>query len=112
MKSISVGKLRDLEKEGWKITPSDKNAVSAQLRANEAATQIVKSLESIRDSIVNIVKMIPEENSDKIEKILQKHYDMMVAIVASQQKEEVRTWEFDVKRNAKGFIDRVVANGR
>ena len=110
MKSYNVAKLRDLEKEGWKISPQDKNAVSAQLKSNEAAGEIVRSLESIRDSIVNVVKMLPEENTDKIEKILQKHQEMIAAILASQI--DVKTWEFDVKRNNKGFIDKVVASGR
>jgi galactokinase len=113
MKSISVGKIKDLEKEGWKISPSDINSINAQVRANQAAQQIVKSLEDIRDTIVTAVKMLPSDDISKLEALLESHHKTMQELFKNALfNQTVKTWEFDVKRTNKGFIDKVIANGR
>ena len=107
MKSINVGKLRDLEKEGWKITPADKNAVTAQVGLMKAATAIVASLNNIKNTIDKIE--VPEND---IAPLLNKHYELIAQLIGQIQPETVKQWEFDIKRNNRGFIDKVVASGR
>jgi hypothetical protein len=108
LKSVSVGRLKDLENEGWKISPADKNAVKEKVASNNAAVAIAVSLENIRSTIESI--KIPE-NTD-IESLLNKHYQLVTDILAVE-KPVVQAWEFDVKRNKQGFIDKVMvtANG-
>lgn len=102
MKSVSVGKLRDLEKEGWKITPADKNAVTAQVGLMKAATAIVVSLNNIKTTIDKIEA--PEQES--IGPLLNRHYELIAQLIG-QIPETERVKELVPERGRNGFIDKV-----
>jgi hypothetical protein len=107
LKSVSVGRLKDLENEGWKISPADKNAVKEKVASNNAAVAIAVSLENIRSTIESI--KIPE-NTD-IESLLDKHYKLVSDLLASLEKPVFIPKRMKVVRTKStsgiGFIDYV-----
>ena len=102
MKSVSVTNLKDL-----KIAPQDRNAVGAQLALMKSATAIVASLNNIKNTIDKIE--IPEHD---ITPLLNKHYELIAQLIGQIQSETITHWEFDLKRNNRGFLDKVIADGR
>jgi len=111
MKSVSVGKLKDLEKEGWKVSPQDKNAISAQVAVSKAAVAIALSLEHITEAINKVPVLLPGRDETEIATLLNNHYELTKQLL-SQISDSPKTWEFELKRNNNGFLEKVIANGR
>ena len=110
MKSVSLTKLSDLEKDGWRISPSDKNAISTQLAVSKAVAAIALSLESIKQSIDRVE--IPQKDDSEIQLLLNNHYELIRDLLSQIVPQKVLTWEFELKRNRNGFLDKVIANGK
>lgn len=107
MKTVSVKDISKLEKDGWKVKPSDKNAITGQIATVKAAAAIAVSLENIRTTIEKTE--FPETDNSVIENLLNNHYSLLSQLITTLQRPE--TYTFDVKRNKQGFIDKVVVNG-
>ena len=107
MKTVSVKDISKLEKEGWKINPADKNAITGQIATVKAAAAIAVSLENIRTTIEKVE--FPQADNSVIEQMLENHYSMLVQLITTLQRPA--EYVFDVKRNKNGFIDKVVVNG-
>ena len=108
MKSVSVKDIDKLEKDGWKVNPADKNAITGQIATVKAAAAIAVSLESIRNEIGKVE--FPQADNSVIEKLLDNNYSILSQLVATLQRPVA--WKFDVKRNKQGFIDEVLVDGR
>jgi hypothetical protein len=103
MKKISLKKLEALEKEGWEVSKSDKNAMSTQLGVTKAAIAIAVSLENIKVAIDKAPSLLPK--TENIGLLLDNHYKLVSDLI-NVEKDPVE-WEFDVKRK-NGFIDKVM----
>ena len=112
MKSVSVNDLSSYLDQGWKIDARDMNAVSERLKFNQSAVEIIKSLEGIRETIIAAVKMLPAQDTGWIKPLLVKQHNEILQLIQGLEKDEPKTWEFDIKRGNNGFIDKVIANGR
>ena len=104
MKAISVKDIDKLEKDGWKVNPTDKNAITGQIATVKAAAAIAISLESIRNEIGKVE--FPQADNSAIEKMLDNYYSILTQLITTLQRPE--SFTFDVKRNKQGFIDKVV----
>jgi hypothetical protein len=105
-----VGRLKDLEKEGWAIAPADKNAISAQIAMSQAAAAIAVSLENIKQSINSV--QFPGRDESEIAILLDNHYALVRDLLSQIVPAKVLTWEFDIQRNKNGFLSKVIANGK
>ena len=104
MKTISVKDIDKLEKDGWKVNPTDKNLIMGQISTVKSAAAIAVSLESIRREIEKVE--IPKADNSAIEKMLDNYYSILTQLITTLQRPE--SFTFDVKRNKQGFIDKVV----
>lgn len=104
MKTVSVRDIDKLEKDGWKVNPADKNAISGQIATVKAAAAIAVSLESIRSEIEKVD--FPQADNSAIETLLNNHYSILTQLITTLQRPS--EWTFDVKRNKNGFIEKVV----
>lgn len=94
----TVKEIDDLTTSGWKIKDQDRNMILAQLRSNQAAAAIVVSLEDIKTAI--------GAKDDSIQMLLNNHYKLIYDLILSFNRQ--KKFEFDVKRNKNGFIDKVI----
>ena len=108
MKTVSVKDISKLEKDGWRVNPADKNAITGQIATVKAAAAIAVSLENIRTSIEKVE--FPETDNGTIETLLNNNYALLSQLVTTLQRPVA--WKFDVKRNKQGFIDEVLVDGR
>ena len=76
MKTVSVRDIDKLEKDGWKVNPADKNAISGQIATVKAAAAIAVSLESIRSEIEKVD--FPQADNSAIETLLNNHYSIKI----------------------------------
>jgi len=107
VKTVSVKEISKLENEGWKVNPADKNAIAGQIATVKAAAAIAVSLESIRSEIGRIE--LPQADNSAIEKMLDNYYSILSNLIVTLQRPE--SYTFDVKRDKKGFIEKVVVSG-
>jgi hypothetical protein len=104
VKTVSVKDISKLESDGWKIKPADKNAITGQIAVVKAAAAIAVSLEHIKSSIENVE--FPNADNSAIEKLLDNNYSVLSQLITTLQRPA--SYTFEVKRDSKGFIDKVV----
>jgi flagellin-specific chaperone FliS len=124
--------LKDLESDGWEISPSDRDKILSQKnkeKLNKSIEKIADSVEKLAASlnkvkgasensnalIETLISLQKNKNSDNSKALIEtliKHQKELIAAYAKKQvvvKEEKKKWDFTVERGRDNYISKILA---
>lgn len=106
MKKKKIRDIEQLKKNGWDFDQADLDSVSKR----KSEIDLTKNIEGLSERIVQMIDA-QKEQGGSIEQALTVNSKIMASGFSDLKEilSEPKNWEFEIRRNQKGFISKVFA---